>query len=455
MSETVDHEHPDDEALITEIAERAQAAKLEVVRRLGPHSRLVIRHPHDRARRPLTLGIERAKMIRQYQFESWIVLDDLDVIYDAKERLLEATLQHISRNSRASILDILHHHVMHQDIALNNENESEDGDAEIADLEADESDLKQTEKPLVARVTLPGKDRLYPAELSPGSDRIFCAPGFVLFSPRRRESPPITIKIYEVDAADSDQVRKLIESLTDPLFLEIDLICNVAVRISRRRSPTTDRRRLANIDTVSLGDLPKRKYSAEASSLYFYARSADEMPLLQFLAYYQVAEFFFPKYWQIKLVQRVQNILINPTFSSDREEDVLRLIRMIGKTGRRVGSEEEALTQVIESCCGDDDLLEFLEESPEREQFFEKSKAIKGVENINKKNKNAALHSQVAKRIYSLRCRVVHSKEDGDEDKIEPLLPFSDEVNRLSFDIDLIEFVARRVLVATSSPQFR
>lgn len=34
----------------------------------------------------------------------------------------------------------------------------------------------------------------------------------------------------------------------------------------------------------------KSEYDAEAMEFYWYAKSADNMPLLQFLAYYQVIE---------------------------------------------------------------------------------------------------------------------------------------------------------------------
>ena len=41
---------------------------------------------------------------------------------------------------------------------------------------------------------------------------------------------------------------------------------------------------------------PKTEFNDSASSLYWYGPGASGMPLLQFLAFYQVLEFYFPIY---------------------------------------------------------------------------------------------------------------------------------------------------------------
>jgi hypothetical protein len=56
----------------------------------------------------------------------------------------------------------------------------------------------------------------------------------------------------------------------------------------------------------------------------------------------------------------------------------------------------------------------------------------------------------VAKRVYAIRNRIVHTK--GAYDDQEPLFPFDPEIRHLHHDIDLTEFLARKVLVASSRP---
>ena len=52
---------------------------------------------------------------------------------------------------------------------------------------------------------------------------------------------------------------------------------------------------------------------------------------------------------------------------------------------------------------------------------------------------------QAADRIYDLRCRIVHSKENHAE--AEALHPFGPEAKRLRHDLHLVRFVAQHVLV--------
>ncbi len=56
----------------------------------------------------------------------------------------------------------------------------------------------------------------------------------------------------------------------------------------------------------------------------------------------------------------------------------------------------------------------------------------------------------MAKRIYAIRNRVVRTKV-GFEGR-EPLLPFDPTTRHLRHDIELVEFLARKVLVASSRP---
>ncbi|MBK6899060.1 MAG: hypothetical protein IPH09_07270 [bacterium] len=67
------------------------------------------------------------------------------------------------------------------------------------------------------------------------------------------------------------------------------------------------------------------------------------MPLLQFLAFYQVVEFYFPVYAEAEAQRRLRAILKNPTFRGDREADIGRLLTAIqvSRTGN-MGSEKTA-----------------------------------------------------------------------------------------------------------------
>jgi hypothetical protein len=65
---------------------------------------------------------------------------------------------------------------------------------------------------------------------------------------------------------------------------------------------------------------------------------------------------------------------------------------------------------------------------------------------------DADLRNEVADRIYDIRCKIVHAKSDGGPSNAEPLLPFSKDADSLGFDIGLARYIARRVLINSSTP---
>jgi hypothetical protein len=69
---------------------------------------------------------------------------------------------------------------------------------------------------------------------------------------------------------------------------------------------------------------------------------------------------------------------------------------------------------------------------------------------LNTQNKAHDICSQVADRIYDIRCKIVHTKGDEKDGDIELLLPYSKEAEKLGHDIDLVRFVAQKVLVYVS-----
>ena len=61
-------------------------------------------------------------------------------------------------------------------------------------------------------------------------------------------------------------------------------------------------------------------------------------------------------------------------------------------------------------------------------------------------NPNADLRADVADRIYDIRCKIVHTKNDSGIGDVELLLPFSREAEQLSHDIELVQYVAQETL---------
>jgi hypothetical protein len=198
-------------------------------------------------------------------------------------------------------------------------------------------------------------------------------------------------------------------------------------------------------------EYPLADYNDEAMSLYWYAKSARDMPLLRFLAFYQSIEFYFPRYSQTEARKRVGAIIKNPTFRAYRDDDLDRLISAIqlARSGG-LGNERSQLRSVVTECISADEMRQYLIASREREEHFSGKVPKTKYHKIPIANRNADVRNDVADRIYDIRCKIVHTKNEHSEDEFPMILPFSDDADFLLLDIDLVEFIAKRVLVSSS-----
>ncbi|MGW4469727.1 hypothetical protein ACWENQ_08645 [Nonomuraea sp. NPDC004354] len=261
-----------------------------------------------------------------------------------------------------------------------------------------------------------------------------------------------TLKIDGLPTSRHDEACDILSRVAGAIFFELDLKYGISLNIRRARltAHLHGRRRRA-IPSNETPCTPENQYLERPLSLYWYARSAYGMPLLEFLAFYQVLEYHFPTYSHREALERVRNELRDPRFKREDDRHVAKLITLASQFSQGYGKEREQLKATIRACVTVDQLREFFNEDPKRLDHFE-SKYISDVTLINLDEKNKVdLRDQVADRIYDLRCRIVHSKDDAGARYSEMLLPFSEEADYLGPDIDLVHLLAQKVLIASSS----
>jgi hypothetical protein len=180
------------------------------------------------------------------------------------------------------------------------------------------------------------------------------------------------------------------------------------------------------------------------------------MPLLQFLAYYQVLEFFMPTYSNHEAVMKARNIMKDPRFTPDKDSQIARVLAVLRPSSRGFGDERSQLESVLRSCVSPEELRKFYLADKNRVAFYKdgfKSVAPQKIPLDNKVsdlNKASDLLTETAQRLYEIRCRIVHTKDHADRD-LQALLPYSKEAGNLYEDIALSEFVAVAVLIASST----
>lgn len=263
----------------------------------------------------------------------------------------------------------------------------------------------------------------------------------------------LSLRLSGVRVTQHDRALSLLEKIANSIFFQIDLLADIPLSLAsvRRRFRPRNKRKDKNI----AADLqyPKTEFDEAPASLYWYAKSAIGMPLLQFLAFYQVLEFYFPTYYRTEANRKIQAILKDPTFRSDRDTDLGRILGAIqtNRTGG-FGDERSQLKATLIECVDADSLRRFITENEERSLFL--SSKAKGLtdQKLPIANLSLDLRNEVAERIYSIRCKIVHTKTDSRDGEVELLLPFSKEAELLHHDISLIEYVAQQVLISASTP---
>lgn len=260
-----------------------------------------------------------------------------------------------------------------------------------------------------------------------------------------------TIRIENIDVSRHDKAKSVLEKLGNALLFKVDMTLNLGLKLAEdreiRRSYFRRKKEEHDLDKA----FPTYEYDKEPMSLYWYAKGAIEMPLLQFLALYQILEFYFPIFSQKDAHQQVKNLIKDPRFNPNKDSDISRVLNTITQNKNQLGfgSEIEQLKSTMSSCITSQDIREVIENDDDMVEFFKdkKSKSL-STKNLSVGNATADLVNECAERIYEIRCRVVHTK--ASDKNYELLLPSSPELKYLIHDITILEMISKKVMVSTS-----
>lgn len=260
-----------------------------------------------------------------------------------------------------------------------------------------------------------------------------------------------TIRIDNIDVSKHERAKNLLEKIGNSVLFKLDLSSNIGFKLADDREIRRAYFRRKKTETDVDKSFPTYEYDSEPMSLYWYAKSAIEMPLLQFLALYQILEFYFPIFSNKNAHSTIKNIIKDPRFNPNKDSDITKILSTlnINKNQLGFGSELEQLKSTIQDCITIEELKEYIENDEEMMEFFNSKKA-KGLssKSLNITNNSTDLINEISERIYEIRCRVVHTKSS--DKNYELLIPSSPELKYLVFDISILEMVAKKVLIVTS-----
>ncbi len=409
------------EPWLAELIERCEAAKLRVHE--GGFRKIVYFPRGGRGHQAVPLREQDARVLLAVPFEHLRFVGRYDAIVSYEEKWIEAIVRPTHPTMGSGYLTRVFP-------------DATDADGRLRILLADET-------------LAPGIE----VELSALSDTLHA------LTPRRRPLSGdrrfrmLSLKIRGLGVERHSAALTSLETIADALFFDLERTRALQYELALTRDfrPGPPRRDLA--DRRGPLRLPRNRYDPEPTALYRYARSAVGMPLLRFLAYYQVIEFYMPRFAQSEARSQLENVVKDPAFDAHDGRQIGRLLevarRHVNSSGTR--DERSQLRLTLRQCVDEAELAAYFDGDDDTRAFFANARSPLTPCSVSTRH-SSDVRDQVADRVYDLRCKIVHTKDAQTGGAVELLLPNSPEAEQLDADIELLRFLASKVLVAASRP---
>lgn len=198
-------------------------------------------------------------------------------------------------------------------------------------------------------------------------------------------------------------------------------------------------------------NLVYKKYIPELIQYFHIAEKVDFLPF-KFICYYHIVEYFSDKSAYHLVSNEVKKILLKPDFHLKTDAYVTTAINLFKRENDKFTGDKNKVERVLKQYISREELKEALTEMELIEHF---SKEL--VLDCNKPLKLPAINfeqdgnffGELTKRIYMVRCSIVHSNPDFDESKAVPFNPTPSNIDKLRIETELIMEIARKIIVDT------
>ncbi|WP_326634282.1 hypothetical protein OIE67_51075 [Nonomuraea fuscirosea] len=300
-------------------------------------------------------------------------------------------------------------------------------------------DADDREARIAARIHLTRRDGSACIELSN------CSPLVVPFIMRAQERPRFSIKLYLDNRQPKEDLLEQSDEILHSFLYELNSRNGVIlspIRWPMQTDVDPPRMRAAR-SAVGSARFPITSISPEIATLFGFATQATGNPTLAFLSYYQILEYFLFSMIRRAIIRDVRSELFDRKFDEKRDASVLKLIDIVEES--LLGLEAKHLRTLLKEGVREELLKDFLENGSWNGHFSNKG-PIRGVRALNAKDKTTGIIDQVAERVYKLRNRIVHAKDEPKYGDSKVLMPESREADSLGPDVQLIRFLAMEVI---------
>ncbi len=296
----------------------------------------------------------------------------------------------------------------------------------------------------VKRVHLPGRDDGPCLEISNASPLAGLLYGQMSEGARvRLASRPIpllvTLKMAYHPASDATELARNSEEAARSLLYELNVRNGVLMELVARPAEANAGVTGYPLEVSDKIHYPRARLYPEVAIRFSVASQVVGDPLQAFLSYYQTLEYFIPIAMQQSAIKNVGLELRDFDSAEVNDARLLRIVHAV--EGPLRAGEQNQLRIFVSDHVRNDRLQEFFERG--WGNHFGVKGPIKDAPQVNPKGTGDNLSNQVADRIYHIRNRIVHAK---DNPRYKALIPRSSEANALTPDVLLVRLVAMEAI---------
>ena len=254
----------------------------------------------------------------------------------------------------------------------------------------------------------------------------------------------LSVKIKEI--APIHNIAYNMEDLAKSYLFALSLNKNLTCRLILDSEDFFERRfflinRARRVRSI---DVPRKKYIDDIVEYYQMAKST-RIPYVQYLSYYHILEYFYESIYEENVINELQQVVVSPKFNYKEKNSYKGLLKVVENMYKYradkgiIKKESFSLILTLERFLSKENLIGFLSNN---KYFIENDVVFSSNTTIIINDDYNIMIKRLAKRIYSTRNALVHSK-DGEKIKYRPF--YHDKL--LELEIALIRYIAEEVII--------
>jgi hypothetical protein len=266
----------------------------------------------------------------------------------------------------------------------------------------------------------------------------------------RRRSTILKIHNYKKPTSEGvvNDVRNIINSVLFDVECSYDLAFETVNIEGLLRSPIRRHRKRNELPNEPI-NLVYKKYIPELIQYFHTAEKVDFLPF-KYITYYHILEYFSDKSAYKVVSDEVKKLLLKPDFHTKTNHYINQAVNIFKKENEKHTTDKIKIERVLNQFVNRQELKETLSDYEiighfEKELILDCSKPL--VLPAIDFDKEQNFYNNLTKRIYSLRCSIVHSNPDFDESKAIPFSPTPNNIEILRYEMEMIAEIARNIII--------